>query len=636
LPDVNGISLYDIDEVTFTRNKLNGEGYPFSRAGTFIIKTKHAKNKKAEVRFNSQYDIEWTKNAGALVDAVLFPGFGIEDNTANKPGHFISNQVSVASAIGKLQLYASGQLDGTRSPGLFEHRSVDYPGLYRDTTDANVHTKQLNFKSLVNIDYSFTDKLNAGITGSYFNGATRDKSFASGSRPPAYSFFDTASSRTPLQYYHIGSFVSWQPIKNMSNRFSFEYSDDHFDYKQTSESDTYANGIVYSRISAITVAKPYIKNYLFRDQLDYDILSGRKFRAGATAIFSYMHEKLYYGSTTTALQNGSAYGYSINTRSGKEKITTLNPSIHFSYDNIFNAYGGYAFILNKGISGYSKNSRANPYAEITVNLKNALRIAFADRLDISVDYADLTENSATNYWLPSITPEELTTSGQFFSSTQVVFIPNPSLQHILFKNKLTGFQINSAFINNRLLVGAELTSLQSQRIFIVAVPLGGNTNGYVAVAGNESQKGTSVHVGFKLIDRPGRYLETRLNLLFPNIKYDINGVEPLDPKPVSYTMQAGWQNKFTFREFSIQANVLYGFDRKYYTVDFNQALVQKKINELVLNYLLIGYDLSHTHNRVTRNLEIFVHARNLLSSINAKDYYRYLRYGGGGINFRFD
>ena len=40
LTDVNSLSLNDIEEITFTRNNLNGGLYPFSRDGTFFITMK--------------------------------------------------------------------------------------------------------------------------------------------------------------------------------------------------------------------------------------------------------------------------------------------------------------------------------------------------------------------------------------------------------------------------------------------------------------------------------------------------------------------------------------------------------------------------------------------------------------------
>jgi hypothetical protein len=633
LPDINGLSLEDIDEIVFTRNNLNGDLYPLSRAGIFYIKTKITNNNKPEINFNSQYNTVWNKNAQVLPAVSLFPGYSMENHIMNKPGHFFRNQLSLAAGGKKLHLYTSLQLDAIQEPHLYQKRFIEPTGLYSDTTESNLKTRTTHLKAFLNLGYNFTDKLNAGISANYFNGQRKENSEWT-DYLGYYSSYYITQSKTPLPYYYIGSFINWNLLHNLRNKFSFEYSDNSFNYTQTTELKSYLNGILNLQRTTITTTNPYNKNYLFRNQSEYDIFSKGRFRSGAATIFSYVHNKFFSESTTAQIQNGSLFSLSRSMRSEMGKTTILNPSIHFSYDNLFSGYAGYAFLLNKGISRYSKSSRSNPYAGFSVNLKNALKIKAANRLDLCFNYGDLTENNSNNYWLSSFNPDEFSTSSQVYGFSQLIFIPNPSLQFILLKNKLLGTQINSGFLNDRILAGAEWTSLELQRLFLVSVPLGGNMNGYTVVSGKEKETGFTIYMAGKLIDKREMHWDTRFNLLFPRVRYEINGVQPFETRPVNYILQAGIQNKFRFREFNIQANVSYGFDRKYYVPEFNQILVQKKFNEFILNYLLFSYDLSNSKNPVLRNLGIFIQGRNLLSSKKAKEYYRYNSYGGVGINLK--
>ena|SRR5258706_10006613 len=157
------------------------------------------------------------------------------------------------------------------------------------------------------------------------------------------------------------------------------------------------------------------------------------------------------------------------------------------------------------------------------------------------------------------------------------------------------------------------------------------------VLGKETQTGTSCYIAGKLIDKPRKQWDMRINVLFPHVKNSLSdGSTPPSNVPVNYTAQAGWQNRFRLGEFYIQANALFGLNRKSYTYPNGFTPVKKEFDEIVLNYLLIGYDLAVLKKPVLKDLSVFVQARNLLSSNQTKDYYRYDSYAGIGINIKIN
>jgi hypothetical protein len=645
LPDINAISLYDIDEVIFTRNKLEGNLYPLSRAGTFYIKTKTTDSHKPVIHFNSQYNTVSNKES-MIIDAqslFLSPTTPTQNHISNSPGHFTSNQLSLLLGGNKLHLYTSVQLDETKVPTRQQNFIYNATGT-NDTVDAIVHSNQYNVKAFLNLDYHFSHSLSAGITGSYFHGKTNEDSLQNfhgyiGQVP--YDDHETKKSESKLPYYHLGSFINWEPLPNLRNRVSFEYIRNGFMNETGSQAQYYQNNILVNAPQTLEQTRAHEDRYILRNQLEYDWLQPGKFRLGATVMFSYLFDKVSY---RTIFQSGAPSLPSIFAGSfflTGQKLTTLSPMARFSFSNILSAYAGNGFILNKGLSRFTNHPNSNPYAGLVVDIKNALKIhGGVSRLDISFNYSEMTQNNSGSYWLPAL-KNDLTSSPYTgpvgFGS--VILLPNPSIGSTVFKDKLSSVQLNSGFLHNRIMAGVEWSTLELQRIFLVPIPVYGNSVGYTAVLGKETQTGTSVYLAGKLIDKPGYGWDTRLSVLFPRIKYRLSpdGTEPYFESPVNYKAQVGWQNKFRFRSFYVQANALFGFNRESYTyTSFSFQPLKKEFTEIVLNNLLLGYDLPDIKNPVFKDMSVFIQARNILSSKETKSYYQYDSYAGIGVNIKIN
>lgn len=633
LTDINGISLYDIDEIVFTRNKLEGNLYPLARAGTFYITTKKSNNHKPLIRFNSQYDLRWNRSA---VISKTEPSFAqpIENNSMNKGGHFLSNQVSLSFGGKKFDLHVSAALDMLRTPHVYQ-RSIYTSAGFPDTIDANAYSRQTNIRSFLNFRYQFSRGLTAGITGNYFHGNTKiDTSQRANlfNASPGHADAFVRSSII-LPHYHLGAFINYEPLPNLRNKVSFEYSFNRFTIDRLFMENYYRSDTVFYTTDNTVNAIPKEKMYILRDKLDYDFIHEGKFRMRTSLLFSYLYDKYDVHSISSSQ---SPYGMSVSYYYIGQKFTTLSPSLHFSFSNFLSGYAGTSFILNKTISRYTDESKRNPFAGVSFDIRNLLNLSQkVNRLDISVDYGNMTENASFNYWLSSSQPSTPYLRGvSIYGSSYPVFVP--LAQPALLKNKLTAIQLNSGFLHNRLLFGAGWSNLQSDQFFLVPAPNGFNQNVYIATIGKQTQTGTDLYAAVKIIDKPGRQWNMRLNVLFPHIKYTLdNGAAAPVDFPLNYTAQAGLQNNFRFKEFYLEANALLGFNQQsYYFVINSTQLVKKEFNDFGLNYLLVGYDLSKIKKPVLKGLSVFVQARNLLSSKKAKDYYQYDNYAGIGVNLK--
>ncbi|MEP7108642.1 MAG: hypothetical protein ABI760_11680 [Ferruginibacter sp.] len=624
-PDINSISLYDIEEVSFMRNNLNGSLYPFSKAGTFYITTHKFAAGKAVFSFNTQYNI--IRDKDGYMPSTTTGGIARTQSSKNKVGYLLSTHASALAGGKKWELYVSAQLDKLTTPKGRNTTVSTYTGInLKDSTLINSIQKQLNFRSFAQFSYRFSSKLQFGITGSYFHGTTNRDTTSSG-----YYTDGTVNAvneiRSTLPFYHTGAFGYWAPLPKLSIRVSIEYAADRLNDNNEYVANIlgFGNPDHTSTSTAETVL--HSNRFLLRNELKYNFISGPKFQSGFSTVFSYLQQKQNYNYSAVSKDGyggTAARGSTINVG---QKLTSLNPGFYFSLHKIFSGYAGYAFLLNKGISRFTAASKSNPYAGIVFDIKNIFNAGDKlNRFDLSLEYGDLTRNNANNNWLPAVA-----NPSQFFPSPVLGFtispfnpstFPNSSLANIFLKNRLITIQVNTALFNNRLAVGAEWSKLQSEYIYNYLTNFGGSVFS-VNVKDKESQKGAAAYLAAKMIDQPAIAWTIRLNVLFlPPAGFQLNAT--INPAIISLKdqFQAGLQNKVSYKKWYAQLNGL-------------MALNNKKVNSFLLNYLLAGYGFSGESNRLLNKVSLFVQARNLISSGPSKDYYGYFTYGGAGISLIF-
>jgi hypothetical protein len=622
LPDINSLSLNDIEEVTFVKNDLNGRLFPFSRAGTFYVTTRKHTGAKATINFNSQYNAVWQQNNRNGQNVTTSPVITSKQNFDNKAGHLLSNQSSLLAGGNKWELYLSAQLDQSAGPTNASTTISTNQLNRKDTSVYNARDRFLNVRSFAQFIYRSSATLEFGITGSYFHGDLQQNRTQADYNPTG-SFTGAYRSKSVLPYYHGGAFINWQPLKNLSNRVSAEYANDEL--TEDGSNQTIGTSTAFPSITSVKTSRALLKNkrLLLRDELKYNFVTNSRIRAGVSTVFSYLDQEPDFAYNEFMTTTGGAASASGSTMHYKQKLTSLNPAFYFSYNNILSAYGGYAFLLNKDISKASSSDRSNPYAGLVFDFKQMTRSTKISRLDLSLTYADMARNNANNYWLPGIA-----NAAQFFPSSIMSFgtsipvfsIPNPSLANIILKNRLAAVEANAGFKNNKLLIGAAYNELRSDFIYLYNFSFGG-VNSVMALRAIEKKHGVSGYVAAKLIDKQSKSWLLRFNALLSNADYDLqnNNVPSIKLKD---EFQAGLQNHFTYKKWYGQVNGL-------------MQLNDNTVNTFILNYLLVGYNFSGRKSNMMNKVSIFAHARNLLASSSSRNYYHYYSYGGAGINLTF-
>src|SRR5688572_15335312 len=218
LSDINGISLYDIEEVSFAR-QMDPRYYPFTKAGTFYIKTKTVESRKPMISFNTQYNYSWNKDRQAIIP----PTSPSETKLNNGSGFLQTNHLSIATGTKDLHFYASAQAEFLNSPeAMMEIKSNSGGSEYYSINNGN--SRQLNLKAFTSLTYRFSEKVSAGFTANYAHSNTKADSTRHATIEPQGAVTDQSiKSKSPLSYYHLGYFVNVTPIKNLSNKLYFEY-----------------------------------------------------------------------------------------------------------------------------------------------------------------------------------------------------------------------------------------------------------------------------------------------------------------------------------------------------------------------------------------------------------------------------
>ena len=642
--DINGISLYDIDKIVYTRNNLNGSLYPFSRAGIFYITTKKEQSRKPVIQFNTQYNTVWNKDSRIYYPTIYTTqpeAEGINNHSSNKAGHWINNHLSFATGNDKIRFNSSLQWDESKKPSLSQ-TVTKKNGSSNDSLMGNSSSRQYNLRAFAGVDYKFSEKLQAGIAGNYVHNRGNSKlndewhPYMDGS----YNKY-ASSGLSHIDYYQFGGFVNWELFPGLRNKLLLEYGNRKYKSDMTSDGAYYPVSQPAQQTNSLMNSTASMRLYTLRNHLEYDVLAKGKFTAGTGVVFSYTYNKFSSNQGYVQYSNNSGIPMyaSSSTSNYLEKLTTLNPQIYFSYDSIVTGYAGYGFLLNKGISRFTGRSKSNPYAGLSFDLHKAMRLkSQLSRLELSVNYGDMNRNQSETYWLGeegvNITQSNQgLLSGPIFSGN-VPILPNPALANVILKNRLTAITLQVGFINNRLLAGLEWSELNSQNIYIVNF---GSTTYPVnqPILGENIRKGFSGYISAKLIDKPGLSWNTRLNVFFPSEKEDVPDAPyyTYSYYPFDYNSQAGWQNTVSIHAWFLQLNTTFSTNDTYYISQTTSA--KKKLKEFAVPYLIIGYNIPTDKSSILDNVTFFVQARNLVASKEAQQYYQYDRFAGIGMDVRF-
>jgi hypothetical protein len=624
LADINGISLSDIEEVSFSASSLDGNLYPLSKAGTFYITTRKATSKKLAISFNTQLNSMGDKDRTV---AAVDPGLITTNTSTSHAGYSIGNHLALMAGEKKWNVYFAAQLDHAVLPEN-DHTTnrVFTSTMQMDTSLQNLKQRELNIRSLLQLTYKVSPQLNVGITGSYFHGNRNRDIDLSLHYPDLIGRNAASNEKNRLPYYYGGAFVDWKPINKFSNKINFEYATDRVNDHYENAAVAIENNIPRNG-NYITETALHNKRLLLRDEMKYTFHSTEKLQAGISTIFSYITQKEDYSYFYSYTNDQTPTSVGGSTNASNQKLTSLNPSLFFSYNNLLSGYAGYAILLNKYLSKYSAASRQNPYGGFTLNLKNIVPTGNKiNRFDFSFDYGNLTRNDATSNWLPGIDvpvqPNSITGSSQYFGSIVNAF-PNPTLINTLLKNRLVSLLINASLYNSRLSVGGGWRELRAENIYYETLDFGGGSTFILANKNTAINQGMQLYVAAKLIDQPFKTWGIRLNLLsMTKTRYKFNYDFMAKIPSLQDQLEVGLQNHISIKNWFIQLNGL-------------MALNKKTVTTFLLNYLVVGYEFAETNNQFLKKTSLFVQARNLVSSGASKNYYGYYSYVGLGANLSF-
>ena len=629
LTDVNSISLNDIEAVSFCGTSLQGSLYPLSKAGTFYITTRRFTGNKPIISFNSQYN--FISSGKRQVTNTTQNGRIEEKETNYNTRYALVNHASLLTGGKKWELYAAAQLDNNALP---DGNSRTFSGFQRiyltDTLLSITKQKNNNFRSFARFNYKPLSNLSIGISGTYFNGTSISNS-TSNSYTTDYKQRSTGKSKTTLPYYNGAAFAEWNPLRNLRSHTSFEYTNEHLDdlNERTGNLISYSSGPTSGSFTASDVTGFKSSRSLLRNKTEYSFASSGKIQIGVSNVFSYFNQTIKYQKLSVSQPaNGGLPSSSGSEMFSKEKLTSLNPGFHITYNNLFSFNAGFAFLINNGVSKYTAASRSNPYASLMFNVKNLLKLnQHISRFDISVNYDNLNKNNWQNNWLPvnadlSAFSQSINFGAPVFSPN-TVFYPNPALEKILLKNKILSVEANAAFLGNKLLAGLAWRELQSESIFINELMVSTGITISAPFKGKEVKHSIAIYAAAAIIDQAQKKWNIRVNILaVPRYSYKFDDKLLPDILLANQQLQIGLQNNFTYKNWFGQLNGLV-------------AVNKKAINTFLLNYLVVGYHYPDNPNKFLRQTSLFVQARNILSSTGSKNYYGYYAYAGAGLNFTF-
>ncbi|HET6996543.1 MAG TPA: hypothetical protein VFI06_16220, partial [Chitinophagaceae bacterium] len=313
----------------------------------------------------------------------------------------------------------------------------------------------------------------------------------------------------------------------------------------------------------------------------------------------------------------------------KEKIATLNPMYRFSYREFISGYFGTSFLIGKKVfRDVQEEDKTGIYSGLDISLTPLLKgNKVFTSLGLSSAYSDLPKNFADDYWLNSRRLSSGLTFGGSFETSVASYNP---VRTSIARNKLLLIALNVGFFNNRVHFIAEWDQLKSENLYPVRVSSYPPSTIYLR--GVETTQGLSFAVDARIIDKSRIKWQSRLNLLFPETKLDQVGTAS-GATPYRSSMRGGWQNKIECNRFFVQVNAMLDLGHAYYQGTFPQTI--DKQDDFSLNYVLLGYRASLSKTARSKDLSVFVQARNLFASERLRKLYEYDSYAGIGVDLSF-
>ncbi len=622
LSNINGISLYDMEEIVFTRNNLYGGILPFSKAGTFFITTSIPPDEKLSVQFNTQ--LNRTGNMQQAYTAA--DGFStytqvLKNEISNTAGDYWMNHISIAQSGKKNSFRASGFFNSGKIPGSRQNFITQSAA---DTTtlrfNGQASGKQQLYGLLADYTHRFSATAEAGVMLNY---SSRQMSFDSTESQTASFFTTTASGneKIPLHTFTANAYVQWQLLPHWNNRFSIEYASHTFHAAGTkTAASIYGASFIQNDYNSTTNYK--YEGLLLKNECRYDAVTKPNFKARI-----YLNTVWYKPAATLTTDyagrsSTGSYFTESSSHEGDQKTGVVNPAFHFEYKNFVSTYAGAGYLVGKKMYADVKRSdRVSMYYGIDLSLNNILHL----NKDVSV--LQLSFNHAAAAMSTSIAP--INTAWLQLNNTFLSYFRYNAVngEYDLAKNRLTSLKLSAGAYKNRLLFISEWSKLTYDKTFmytIYAYPV--NYTAYVQ--GSETAEGISFGITGTLIDKKELKLFTAWNVLVPKIKSG-------EPNPVALnymnykTLHAGIQNKIVYKNIFCQLHALFNFNRPYPAA---VAGANKTKTDMLLQYLLLGYHTTSHTKGILKNSTVFMHARNLLVSDPLKELHLYNRYAGIGIN----
>jgi hypothetical protein len=613
LPDINGISLQDIDEVIFVKSAVNGAVFPLTRVGTFYITFKKINANKPFVSFNVQHNT----SAQSDLDAIDSYGNGVTYRswTANNlKGSWQQYHLSVGGNYKKLNYFLSAQQIIDDEPRQVINNAFNYGN---DTTTANHGGDKRNFRLLANLQYNFSPFVSAEIFSHY-----SPTTFKINVSSEDAQFIIKGKDRQTQDYFSGGVALHWKPLPQFSDDVRVEYFNVdgtdrniyHVDYK-----------IGNYDVNSDNRRFGFENHLLIQNNMQYStfLLNTLKLTAGFDARYfaSIENDKSISINTSDNIPVGNNY----SSFSSQSKFGSLSPHFRLDINESFSLYGRIVSILrSETFKNIKSSSRYEYFAGATTNLKKVLKIKDGlSALDLNINYGDFVNNNLASYWLPDKLYTDL---GLGFIYPVLFNLTQPPPEFI--KTKLFTTQLTAGFMSNVIRIGLDYDNLKTGEVILLTGP-----SGFYTVLRNKRLSSFSVIGNAKLFNNDKQSWTSNLIISFPKYKADIPNAFVASDYDV-YKAQISLQNNLRLNRFYFYVSGMMAGGRSIGILQQNGTVETKKISEWAINYFTAGYEIiPKKENKV--GLSVYIHARNLFSSKEADEVYRFVKTLGIGINASF-
>ena len=307
---------------------------------------------------------------------------------------------------------------------------------------------------------------------------------------------------------------------------------------------------------------------------------------------------------------------------GVTKIITGIPYINLEYKNLASIYGGVQLFLSDVETHSQSNlkgaSKRLPYGGIVFSLMNiARRKMTINRLDLGVHYSLRNSNMSDYYRLEKQeTPEQFFPAGPYTANSPDDFN----------KDKVFNLQFITGFYEDRFMIGAEWFKATEAKFFRLPLPPSPFPT-YISVLSDVKTKGFSIFGKASLLRGNKHSWNIRFNMVKQDNTSSVDYFEPV----IYYPVTAGLQNSVTIGDFFMQLNAVMGLNK---TVPVYFVEPKKRADDFSINYALFGYRFSFNKTWMS-NMQLFVQAKNIITSKNKDSYISWPKYIGAGLNLSF-